>query len=60
MKKEITITKKCSTCKEQKPLNEFAKDYGSFYDRYYQCKTCTAIASKYYRKRKKEGTIIAF
>lgn len=55
-----TITKKCSTCKIEKPIAEFARDNDAMYGRYYQCKHCTVLANRASKQKKKEGIIIAF
>jgi hypothetical protein len=60
MNKEVTITKKCATCKIEKPVNEFARDHDALYGRYYQCKNCSVLANRASKNKKKEGVIIAF
>jgi hypothetical protein len=56
----MTITKKCATCKIEKPVSEFARDHDALYGRYYQCKKCTVLANRASKNKKKEGVIIAF
>jgi len=54
------ITKMCATCKIEKPINDFARDYDARNGRYYQCKPCSVLANRASKNKKKEGIIIAF
>ncbi|MDP9316321.1 MAG: hypothetical protein M3R24_36630 [Chloroflexota bacterium] len=44
--------KRCSTCKESKPLNHFTPDPGKTYDRSSDCKPCAAKRQAERRARK--------
>lgn len=59
MKPQV-ITKKCATCKIEKPISDFAKDNEALNGRYYQCKPCSVLANRASKNKKKEGVIIAF
>jgi hypothetical protein len=50
----------CATCKIEKPINDFARDYDARNGRYYQCKPCSVLANRASKNKKKEGIIIAF
>jgi hypothetical protein len=52
-------TKVCGTCKVEKPIKEFARDNTKM-SVYYQCRMCTVLANRAAKKKRKEGTIIAF
>ena len=43
---EINLTKKCSTCHEEKPLNEFSKDTKGKFGRRSKCKICDSAYNK--------------
>lgn len=43
---EINLTKKCSTCHEEKPLNEFSKSATEKFGRRSKCKVCTNAYKK--------------
>lgn len=44
-------TKKCSNCKEEKPLSEFSKKSSTKDGLHYRCKPCLSEYSKRYNKK---------
>jgi len=49
MEEDIILTKVCSKCKEEKPLNEFNKDKHKVDGLTSSCKICNKISSKKYK-----------
>jgi len=52
---ESSITKICSKCKVEKPVNDFYRNYRNPDDYGYQCKTCTITRQKQYNRDHKES-----
>ena len=57
---QSVIMKKCSTCKEFKPITQFQRDNRAPDGKMYCCRECNNKYSKQYKKKRKYQEIVAF